>query len=90
MKYSIYETFLKWSNKDDFDFEVDDNNNLILLKCKICTLHLTEIRKEARRRNICGPVLDSILNYTEGVQYIYKANLDKNCKKDQNQPMTSQ
>ena len=95
-------TFLKWSNNDDFDFEVDNNNDLTLLICKICTVHLTEIRREARKHNICGPVLDCILNYTEGVQYIHKANFDKHCKaeslytwakktfqKDQNQPTTS-
>ena len=54
-------TFLKWSNNDDFDFEADDNNDLTLLKCKICTVHLAEIRTEARKRNIRGPVLDGIL-----------------------------
>ena len=56
-------TFLKWSINDDFDFEVDDNSDLTLLKCKICTVHLAEIRREARKRNIHGPVLDGILNY---------------------------
>ena len=95
-------TFLKWSN-DDFDFKVDNNNDLItFLICKIWTVHLTEIRREARKHNICGPVLHCILNYTDGVQYIHKANFDKHCKagslytwakktfqKDQNQPTTS-
>ena len=56
-------TFLKWSINDDFDFEVDDNSDLTLLKCKICTVHLAEIRREARKRNIHEPVLDGILNY---------------------------
>ena len=64
-----------------------------------CTSH--QIRRETRKHNICGPVLDGILNYTESVQYIYKANFDKHCKaglledwakktfkKDQNQPVT--
>ena len=96
-------TFLKWSNNDDFNFKVDKNNDLTLLKCKICTVHLAEIRREAKKCNIHGPVLDGILNYAEGVQYIHKANFDKHFnaglphdwakktfEKDQNQPMTSQ
>ena len=94
-------TLLKWSNNDDFDFEV--NNNLTLLQCKICTVHIPEFRREARKHNILGPVLGGILKCTEGVQYIHKANFDKHCKagslrecskrtfeKDQNQPMTCQ
>ena len=73
-------TFLKWSNNNDFDFKVDNNNDLSLQKCKICTVHLAKIRREARKCNIHGPVLDDILNYTEGAQYIHKANFDKHCK----------
>ena len=69
----------------------------------MCTVHIPKFRREARKHNIHGPVLGGILKYTEGVQYIHKANFDKHCKagslpewsertfeKDQNQPTTSQ
>ena len=74
-----------------------------MLKCKICTEHLAEIRREARKSNVRGLVLDGIFNYTEGVQFIHKTNVDKHCKagllhdwakktfkEDQNQPTASQ
>ena len=96
-------TFLEWSNNDDFDFDVDINNDLTFLKCKICTVHLAEIRREERKHNIREPVLDGILNYTDSVHYIHNANFHKyykagslqgwakkTFKKDQNQPRTSQ
>ena len=51
-----------------------------VLKCKVCTTYLGEIRKEARKRNIRGNVLDGILNYTDGVKYIQKGNFDKHIK----------
>ena len=74
--------FVKWSNNNDFDFEADNNNDLTLLKCKTCAADLTKIRREARKRNIHGPLLDSSLKYTEGVQYIHKANFDKYLRQD--------
>ena len=45
-------------------------------------MHCTslQIRRETRKHNIHGPVLDGVLNYTEGDQYIHKANFDKHCK----------
>ena len=51
-------TFLKWSNNNDFDYV--ENNDLSLQKCKICTVHFAKIRREARKCNINGPVLDGI------------------------------
>ena len=51
-----------------------------VLTCKVCTTYLGEIRKEAWIRNICGNVLDGILNYTDGVKYIHKSNFDKHFK----------
>ena len=73
-------TFLKWQHSADFDHEVDENDDLSFLKCKVCTSYLREIRKEAWIRNIHGNVLDGILNYTDGVQYIHKSNFDKHVK----------
>ena len=43
-------TSLQWSNNNGFDFEVDNNNALTLLKYKICTVNLAEIRREARKQ----------------------------------------
>ena len=42
--------FLKWSNSDDFDFDVDANNDLTLLKYNICTVHLS--KSEEKQENI--------------------------------------
>ena len=47
-------TFLKWQHVADFDYEVDENDDLSVLKCKVCTTYLGEIRKEARIMNIYG------------------------------------
>ena len=44
----------------DFDGEFDDDVVVILLKCKICTVNINEIRKEAKTRNICGNVLQGL------------------------------
>ena len=41
-------TFLKWSNNNGFDFKVDNNNALTLLKYKICTVNLAEIRRSKK------------------------------------------
>ena len=73
-------TFFKWQNSADFDYEADENNDLSVLKCKVCTTYIGEIRKEARIRNIRGNVLDGILNYTDGVKYIHKGNFHKHVK----------
>ena len=43
-------TFLKWSNNNGFDFEVDNNNALTLLKYKICTVNLAE--NQEKQENI--------------------------------------
>ena len=72
--------YTKNNFKVDFDYEVDENDDLSVLKCKVCTTYLGEIRKEARIRNIRGNVLDGILNYTDGVKYIHKGNFDKHVK----------
>ena len=34
--------FTKWANNDDFDFDIDTNNDLTLLKYNICTVHLSK------------------------------------------------
>ena len=73
-------TFLKWSKNEDFDYEVDDDDYLTILKCKICTIHLAAIRQEAKTRGIRGTALKSLLTYTEGVSYIHKSNFDKHVK----------
>ena len=74
-------TFLKWKCHDEFEYEMDEvSEDLTLLKCKICSVNYAEIRKEAKRRNLCGNILDGILNYTDGVRYIHKANFDKHVK----------
>ena len=48
----------------------------------MCTVHIPKFRREARKHNILGPVLGGILKYTEGVQYIHKANFDKHLRQD--------
>ena len=74
-------TFLKWQCHDEFDYKMDEvSEDLTLLKCKICFVHYAEIRKEAKRRNLRGNILEGTLNYTEGVSYIHKANFDKHIK----------
>ena len=95
--------FLEWSNNYDFAFKVDNNNNLTLLKCKFALYISPKSGEKQEKQNVCGHVLDGILNYTEGVQYIHKANFDNHCKagslhnwarktfeKDQSQPTSSQ
>ena len=63
--------FLKWQCHDEFYYEMDEvSEDLTLLKCKICSVHYAEIRKEVKRRKLCGNILDGILNYTGGVRSI--------------------
>ena len=60
-------TFLTWNSNDDFDYEVDEEVNIIKFTCKVCCTHLEQIRVEARRRNVRGTALDSLLKYAEGI-----------------------
>ena len=36
-------TFLKWGCKDDFNIEVDNDDNIVKIICKVCTTYLQQI-----------------------------------------------
>ena len=73
-------TFLKWEGREDFDYEVDEDDDIVLLKCKICTVYINEIRKEAKARNIRGNVLTGLLNFVDGVNGAHKGNFLRHIK----------
>ena len=73
-------TVLKWNSHEDFDYKVDEENNIIKLTCKVCCTHLQQIRVEARKRNVCGTALDGLLKYADGISYAHKGNVDKHVK----------
>ena len=68
-------TFIKWDGHEDFDAEFGDDGDVILLKCKICTVNINEIRKEAKTQNICGNVL-----YGDGVRGGHRGNFMRHIK----------
>ena len=41
---------------------------------------LTTIRAEARKRNVRGTALDTLLKYADGIRYAHKGNVDKHVK----------
>ena len=40
--------FLKWNSYENFDYEVDEEDNIFKLVCKVCCTHLQQIRAEKR------------------------------------------
>ena len=42
-------TFLKWSCHDDFEFVIDDEDNITKLIRKVCSNYLQQIRVETRK-----------------------------------------
>ena len=44
-------TFMSWDGHEDFEIEVDDEDDVNSLKCKVCSVNINEIRKEAKARN---------------------------------------
>ena len=73
-------TFQKWDCHNDFEAEVDDDNCISKLKCKICYTYASQIKEEARKRGLRGQVLSSVLSYAEGVTYIHKNNVSSHVK----------
>ena len=73
-------TFPKWNSHEDFDYEVDEEDNIIKLTCKVCCTHLQQIRVKARKRNVCRTALDSLLKYEDGISYAHKGDVDKHVK----------
>ena len=73
-------TFLTWSCHADFDYEVDADNNVIKLTCKICVNNIQQIRVEAKHRGLRGSVLDSLLKYADGIDHAHKGNVYKHVK----------
>ena len=73
-------SFLKWKGREDFDYEVDEDDNIVLLKYKICTMYINEIRKEGKARNIRGNVLTGLLNFVDGVNGAHKGNFLRHIK----------
>ena len=45
-------TFMKWDGSEDFDIEIDENQDVLEVRCKICTTYLHDIRREAKSRDI--------------------------------------
>ena len=41
---------MSWDGHEDFEIEVDDEDDVISLKCKVCSVNINEIRKEANAR----------------------------------------
>ena len=72
--------FLKWNSYENFDYEVDEKDNIIKLKCKVCCTNLQQIRVQTRKRNVRGTALDSLLKYADGISYAHKGNVDKHVK----------
>ncbi|KAK6171748.1 hypothetical protein SNE40_018183 [Patella caerulea] len=70
-------TFKSWDFHGDFNFEVNEENKIRQLTCKICTYNIAGIRREAKRRGISGTVLNGIINYVDGVTYIHKSNVSR-------------
>ena len=50
------------------------------LTCKVCCTPLQQIRVEARKRNVLGTALDSLLKYADGISCTHKGNVDKHMK----------
>lgn len=73
-------TFNKWPFSSDFSYEVGVDGRIKLLQCKICTEHITQIRKQAKTKNISGKVLDGLLAYIDGVTYIHKSNVQRHVR----------
>ena len=65
---------------DDFIADFDTDDDVTLLRCKICGKYSSQIRIVARLHNLCGQVLDSILSYVDGVTYGHKANMYNHVK----------
>ena len=74
------ETFLEWKGREDFDYEVDEDDDIVLVKCKICTVYINEIGKEGNARNIRGNVLTGLLNLVDGVNGAHKGNFLQHIK----------
>ena len=56
------------------------DNTLTVIRCKICSEHIVEIRKYVKGNNkIYGKSLDGIINYVDGVTYIHKTNVGVSC-----------
>ena len=51
-----------------------------IVTCKICTVHLQQIRVEARKRNLRGEVLNSLLKYADGINSAHKGNVEKHIR----------
>ncbi|KAK6181813.1 hypothetical protein SNE40_009596 [Patella caerulea] len=69
-------TFKKWEFKDQFEIlRKDDNGNITKWRCKFCADHLSDVLNEARRRNMKGVVVNSIMHLADGVECVHKGNL---------------
>ena len=73
-------TFMSWDGHEDFEIEVDDEVDVISLKCKVCCVNINEIRKEAKARNIRGNVLNMLLNLVDGVNGAHNGNAMRHIK----------
>ena len=73
---------MSWDGHEDFEIEVDGEDDVISLKCKVCSVNINEVRKEAKARNIRGNVLNGLLNLVDGVNGAHKGNIMRHVKAD--------
>lgn len=74
-------TFKKYTFQSEFEvLDKNDDGYITKLRCKICHKNIAQIREEARRRGIKGAVLNSVMSYADGVDYIHKNNLVRHIK----------
>ena len=59
--------------------EINDEDNIIKLACKVCSTYLQQIRVEVRKKSMRWWTLESLLKY-DGVSYAHKRNVDNHVK----------
>ena len=67
--------FLKWDCSDDFIADFDTDDDITLLKCKVCRKYTAQIGTDAQSHNLCSQIFDSILLYVDNVTYVHEANV---------------
>lgn len=73
-------TFDTWEYHDEFDVDVDESGNVVKLRCKVCTININNIRREAASRNLRGNVIKGVLNFVDGVDGAHKSNFLRHIK----------
>ena len=50
------------------------------LKCKVCTINLHNIRREASWQGLCGNVMKGVLNFVDCIEGAHKSNILRHTK----------